>query len=170
MGSPLRTCIIGLVCGLWAWPLASPAVGEPAPAPSAQKACGFSLSEPALTEWNALGGRDGRLGCPTSDEAPSVPSPAGTGAAIAVFVNGAILTPSSGPNAGLAFAVTGCAWRLFFQFGASGGWLGLPVEESQNTPDGQTQRFEGGTVTYTRAYDACDAEPAAPSAGASRNR
>ncbi len=66
---------------------------------------------------------------------------------------------TSGPEAGKAFAVFGCNWRLYFQFGGPGGWLGLPLEDPQNNPDGQSQRFEGGVITATRAYASCDAEP-----------
>jgi uncharacterized protein with LGFP repeats len=136
---------------------------EPAAPPAADspgKACGFAVGPSAMTEWDNLGGRDGRLGCPTADETASVPSSAGAQASETAFGDrGAILTYVSGPQAGKAFAVVGCAWRLFFSYGGAGGWLGLPTEDAQNTPDGQTQKFEGGLVTSTRASDSCDAEP-----------
>jgi hypothetical protein len=57
---------------------------------------------------------------------------------------------------GRAFAVFGCAWRLFFQFGGAGGSLGLPLEDAQNTPDGQIQKFDGGLIRATRAYESCE--------------
>ncbi|HEY1930026.1 MAG TPA: hypothetical protein VGG92_21350 [Caulobacteraceae bacterium] len=133
---------------------------QPAGAESA-KACGFSMGPAAMAEWEDMGGAEGRLGCPTANETPTVASPTGANSDVVAFGDrGAIYTVRSGPQAGKAFAITGCAWRLFFGYGGAGGWLGLPVEDTQNTPDGQMQRFEGGKVTQTRATSECDAEPA----------
>jgi uncharacterized protein with LGFP repeats len=136
---------------------------QPAGAESA-KACGFSMSPAAMAEWEDMGGAEGRLGCPTALETASIASsPTGANSDVVAFGDrGAIYTVRSGPQAGKAFAITGCAWRIFFGYGGAGGWLGLPIEDSQNTPDGQTQRFEGGKVTQTRATSECDAEPAGP--------
>ena len=78
-----------------------------------------------------------------------------------------ILWHASGPRAGQTFAVTGCAWRLYFQFGGAAGWLGLPIAEPVNTPDGQRQSFEGGRVTFLRAANDCSAERNAEMAAAS---
>ncbi|MBV8683313.1 MAG: hypothetical protein JO111_10590 [Caulobacteraceae bacterium] len=128
-----------------------------------RKACGFTMGPAAAAEWDDMGGADGRLGCPTADEASTVASPAGTQSDVTAFGDrGAVFTIRSGPQAGKAFAITGCAWRLFFGYGGSGGWLGLPIEDGQNTPDGQTQTFEGGKVTLTRATSECEAEPTGP--------
>jgi uncharacterized protein with LGFP repeats len=125
-----------------------------------QDTCSFRLGAAALAEWAVLGGKDGRLGCPTADESDTVPSASGARSRVVPFgQNGAIVTWTSGVDAGIAYAVIGCTWRLFFSYGGAGGWLGLPLEEAQNTPDGQVQKFEGGTVTSTRAFDSCDAEP-----------
>ncbi|HSZ52860.1 MAG TPA: hypothetical protein VK801_14925 [Caulobacteraceae bacterium] len=135
---------------------------QPAGAESA-KACGFSIGPAAMAEWEDMGGAEGRLGCPTADETPTVVSSTGANSDVVAFGDrGAIYTVRSGPQAGKVFAITGCAWRLFFGYGGAGGWLGLPIEDAQNTPDGQTQRFEGGKVTLTRATSVCDAEPAGP--------
>jgi hypothetical protein len=60
---------------------------------------------------------------------------------------------------GQAFAVAGCFYRLHVQFGGASGWLGLPVSDALNTPDGSRQSFEGGEIRYTRAYDECQATP-----------
>jgi hypothetical protein len=77
----------------------------------------------------------------------------------------------SGPRAGQAFAVSGGCYRLYVQYGGTSGWLGLPVGDQENTPDGSVQRFEGGVMRWTRALDDCQAEPAvsqtAPPAAAS---
>ncbi|MEO8812302.1 MAG: hypothetical protein ABI376_05245, partial [Caulobacteraceae bacterium] len=62
--------------------------------------------------------------------------------------------------------VTGC-YRRYFQCGGAGGWLGLPIAEPANTPDGQRQAFEGGTLTFQRVTGACEATPSTtPSANA----
>jgi hypothetical protein len=130
---------------------------DPSPDSSAM-ACGRRLSPPVLAEWNALGGAKGDLGCPTEDESPGSTSPQGSRAAEADFPRGMIVWHASGPRTGQTFAVTGCIWRLYFQFGGPSGWLGLPIAEQENFPDGQRQSFEGGRVTYERATDSCDAE------------
>jgi hypothetical protein len=82
------------------------------------------------------------------------------------FEGGGIVWHVSGPRAGQTFAVNGCIWRLYFQYGGPGGWLGLPIADAANTPDGQKQAFEGGVVTYQRTPDACEATPVAETADA----
>lgn len=130
------------------------AEGQPT---SPSQACGIALGQPALSEWIDYGGEGGRLGCPTQPEAASLPSASGVRSLTAVFDDrGVIITHVSGPLAGHAFVVFGCAWRLFFQFGGAGGTLGLPKEDPRNTPDGQVQAFEGGLIRATRAYDSCE--------------
>jgi uncharacterized protein with LGFP repeats len=141
----------------------SPVIAQPQSTPAADSpgtACGFSLGPAAMTEWQDMGGADGRLGCPTANEVPTVPSPTGARSDVTTFGDrGGVVTVQSGPQAGQAFAVAGCAWRLFFGYGGAGGWLGVPLEDAQNNPDGQTQRFEGGLITSTRATSTCDAQP-----------
>ena len=119
--------------------------------------CDQSFSAPILSKWMALGGSGG-LGCPTAIEMAAPPSPRGSAAREATFPAAAIFWHASGPRAGQTFAVSGCAYRLYFQYGGTGGWLGLPVSDPVNTPDGQTQTFEGGVISYRRAYDECEAE------------
>jgi hypothetical protein len=140
--------------------------GDGSPSPShSPTTCGAGLDPPALAEWMDQGGPDGRLGCPTGSERDAGASPAGSHAGVAPFGEaGAIVTALSGPDQGKAFVVLGCAWRLYFQYGGPGGWLGLPVEDARNNPDGQSQTFEGGVIVATRAYDSCDAQPAGPHA------
>jgi uncharacterized protein with LGFP repeats len=118
-----------------------------------------------MAEWQDMGGADGRLGCPTDNEIATTPSQTGVRSDLTAFGNrGAVVTIQSGPQAGQAFAITDCAWRLFFGYGGAGGWLGLPLEDARNTPDGQTQKFEGGVITFTRATSTCDAQPAGAAA------
>jgi uncharacterized protein with LGFP repeats len=137
------------------------AAGGPAHADPANDslACGHALSAPVLAKWNAAGGEHGDLGCPVADEAPAADARRGSTAREADFTGGIIVWHATGPRAGQTFVVVGCAWRRYFQFGGTQGWLGLPLGDLTNTPDGRRQAFEGGTIIYTRAYDSCDAEP-----------
>ncbi|HXU99353.1 MAG TPA: hypothetical protein VG166_02520 [Caulobacteraceae bacterium] len=141
------------------------AVLASAPA-AADTACGHQLSDPVMAKWQAMGGAKGALGCPTGDESVTATSQAGTRARQADFAGGMILWHASGPRAGQTFAVTGCAFRLYFQYGGASGWLGLPTADAVNTPDGQRQSFEGGRVTYLRAPNDCGAERSAEMAAA----
>jgi len=133
-------------------------------------ACGAALSPRVHDLWLSLGGANGRLGCPTSGEAAAAPSPLGTHGAQVVFgggtVGSAILREDSGPHAGQTFAVDGCMWRLYFQYGGTSGWLGFPTSEARNTPDGKRQAFEGGEIVYQRAPDTCSAARSGENVGA----
>ncbi len=169
--SPILVLLAAALCaaqGALTAALPAPARAQ-APAVGAA-ACGHALSAPVAAKWRLTGGETGPLGCPTAEEAAIAPSPRGTTGREADFASGAILWHASGPRAGQTYAVTGCAYRLFFQYGGSSGWLGLPLEDAVNTPDGQHQAFEGGRVTFLRALDECSAEraaeiaPAAPAA------
>jgi uncharacterized protein with LGFP repeats len=126
--------------------------------PEEPAACGHRLSAPVLAKWNVLGGEQGYLGCPIADEGATVPSPTGATGRELDFPAGAIIWHGSGPRAGQTFVLSGCAYRRYFQFGGAGGWLGLPIADEANTPDGQRQYFEGGRVTYLRSTGDCDAE------------
>ncbi len=135
---------------------------EAAPTPATGQACGQPLSAALFDKWMTTGGEHGFLGCPIQRETSALASPSGAGAREALFSNGEILWHASGPHAGQTFFLAGCFFRLYFQFGGSGGWLGLPLSDPQNTPDGKRQTFEGGVITYQRALDQCDAERGAP--------
>jgi hypothetical protein len=145
--APLAFC---LAIGLFAAPLAR----------ADDLACGKRLSPPVLARWNALGGQSGTLGCPNADEVGGSTSPQGSKADEADFSTGMILAETSGPRAGQTFTVTSGLWRLYFQFGGPSGWLGLPIADAENFPDGQRQSFEGGRITCLRATETCEAEHA----------
>lgn len=106
-----------------------------------------------------MDGKAGRLGCPLGPEGDTATSVRGTTAREARFQGGEILRHMSGPLAGKAFAVAACD-RLYVQYGGPSGWLGLPVADAVNTPDGQRQGFEGGTLMLYRALGTCEAERA----------
>jgi hypothetical protein len=151
--------LIAALIALWAMVLFQP---RPAEAASPEDlACGQSLSQPVLAKWLLLGGVSG-FGCPAAPELAAPNSPAGTSAREAKFQSGAILWHASGARAGQTFAVSGCMYRLYFQYGGPSGWLGLPTSDAANTPDGQRQTFEGGVMTFQRADGSCEAEPAVP--------
>ncbi len=140
---------------------------QAAPTTAEGSDCGRSLSAPVLARWTSLGGETSPLGCPVAVEAPTAASRTGTQGREADFKGGAILWHGSGGRAGQTFVVTGCVYRLFFQYGGPGGWLGFPTSDAINTPDGQRQSFEGGRIIFSRATDDCDAEPATDGAASS---
>ncbi|HEY5288842.1 MAG TPA: hypothetical protein VIJ59_02285, partial [Caulobacteraceae bacterium] len=140
--------------------LAAVAASPPARAQMNSAACGMRLTPPVLAKWNELGGATGALGCPNADETPGSVSPQGSRANEADFATGMILWHATGPRAGQTFATTGCIWRLYFQYSGPSGWLGLPIGDAVNFPDGQHQKFEGGRITYLRAPNTCVAERA----------
>ncbi|MGI9169065.1 MAG: LGFP repeat-containing protein [Caulobacteraceae bacterium] len=126
------------------------------------QACGHALGGAIFERWNAEGGEGGPLGCPTAPEQPTSTSPQGSKAREATFAAASLLSHASGPHAGQTFLVSGCFYRLYFQYGGASGWLGLPVSDAVNTPDGQRQKFEGGAMTFLRAPNECSAERASP--------
>jgi hypothetical protein len=133
---------------------------------AAARGCGAGLSEAVASVWRDLGGEGGRLGCPTALESAGARSPQGSADRVVTFdQNGVIVLAVSGPRAGQAFAVSGGCYRLYIQYGGTSGWLGLPVGEQENTPDGSLQRFEGGDMRWDRAVDDCQAEPTTPGPG-----
>ena len=138
--------------------IAPTAMAQPiAEAEAPSGACSVSMSAEAATAWSELGGAEGRLGCPTAAETATIPSIHGGAARIVAFgERGAIVLPLAGPAAGKAVTMFGCAFVLWTQLGGPGGRLGLPLADAVNNPDGWVQRFEGGQVVTTRAYDTCD--------------
>ena len=157
MWKPLIAPIAMLVASFSIW--SAPARAQDG-APAVPEACGKSLSPATAAAWAATDGKAGRLGCPVESEADTAASIKGTTARSARFQGGEIVRHMSGPLAGKAFAVAACD-RLYVQYGGVSGWLGLPISDAINTPDGQRQRFEGGTLTLTRALGTCEAEQGA---------
>ncbi len=130
---------------------------EPAAASPVPAACGFKLGALAFHEWTLLGGDEGRLGCPTADETDIPASSKGTKSRELVFGDrGAIFTILPGPGLEHAVAISDC-YRLFYQYGGASGWLGLPLGDALNTPDGRKQAYEGGEIRFGRALDSCEA-------------
>jgi hypothetical protein len=123
----------------------------------ARMACGFRMGALAFREWTLLGGEDGRLGCPTANETDIPPSAKGTMSREIVFGDrAAIFTILPGPGLEHAVTISDC-YRLFYQYGGASGWLGLPLADAVNTPDGRKQAYEGGEMRFERALDSCEA-------------
>ena len=133
--------------------------------------CGADLSPPVKARWLAAGGAGGPLGCPVDREQVSATSAtSGATAREARFADATIIWHASGARAGRTFLVGGCGYRLYVQYGGASGWLGLPMGEAVNTPDGKRQAFEGGTIRTDRS-GACEAksQAAAPSIAGPRS-
>ncbi len=160
MAAPILACVLAA-----SGPTTAQSTPAVAPVQNAGQDCGGGLSEPVRGAWRDMGAEAGRLGCPTQREMATSTSPKGSAARAAVFgLNGEIILHVSGPRVGQVYTVWGCAYRLLVQFGGTSGWLGLPIGEAENIPDGSRQAFEGGSIRYTRAYDDCEATPAVQSA------
>ena len=151
---------------VWAPPRTAFAQAAPATVGGGM-ACDVALSPPIFQKWTEMGGKSGRLGCPSARESTSVKTLAGSVGHEADFSdNGgsAILWHASGPHAGQTYVVTGCNYRLYVQYGGPRGWLGLPIGEPANNPDGQTQAFEGGVINFMRTDRSCTATRGAATA------
>ena len=154
MRTALNTLGASLVL-MASWPCGTTHAHDAAASPA--EACGKALSPAVMAAWIGVGGQDGRLGCPVEPEGDTATSIKGTAARGVRFQGGEIVRHMSGPLAGRAFAVEACD-RLYVQYGGVSGWLGLPTSDAINTPDGQRQSFEGGTLRRGRALAECEAE------------
>ncbi len=160
-GSLLALSASAIGCGAL---VPAAAVADPADFAATTLACGRPLSAAIYAKWLESGGTNGYLGCPVQGETTALASPSGATAREALFTKGEVLWHTGGPRAGQTFAISGCVFRVYFQYGGSGGWLGLPLSDATNTPDGKRQTFEGGVVRYVAALDRCDTERGAPPA------
>ncbi len=149
-------CTLAMLSVVAASFTSAPALAQDGAAPPTE-ACGKTLSPAVATAWIGVGGLDGRLGCPVESEGDTATSIKGTAARGARFQGGEVVRHMSGPLTGRAFAVEACD-RLYVQYGGVSGWLGLPTSDAINTPDGQRQTFEGGTLRRGRALAECEAE------------
>jgi len=93
--------------------------------------------------WAALGWENSTLGYPTSNETCGLVR----GGCQTTFQNGLIVWQ----YATGAHSVAGALQATWTAGGAQDGALGYPIEEPKTTAKGVTQRFEGGTLTWTSA-------------------
>jgi uncharacterized protein with LGFP repeats len=91
--------------------------------------------------WQAMGGMKGRLGAPTSPEAPS-----GDSIRYVIFANGAIYwSPATG-----AQPLTGRIYEAWATLRYERGPLGLPTSAEIQEPEWIVQNFQHGTLNFDR--------------------
>jgi len=94
-----------------------------------------------FTKWEAMGGKDGPLGAPTSPEGA-----ADGDARYATFEHGAIYwSPPSGPQ-----PLTGAIYEAWASLGYERGALGLPTSAEIQEPQWIVQNFQHGTLNFDR--------------------
>lgn len=126
----------------------------------AAKACNYLLGSGIYDKWISFGGERGILGCPVSDEIDAPQSPEGTTGRISEFDGGDgayIVWHRTGRFAGTAFVVQGCIYSLYKDHGATASWLGFPVSDEYDIPDGRRSDFEGGFVGWSAQTRECRA-------------
>ncbi len=113
--------------------------------PSAQDLAESMRGGAIWTRWQAMGGMAGRLGAPTSPEAPSQDS-----IRYVVFANGAIYwSPATG-----AQPLTGRIYEAWATLGYERGPLGLPTSAEIQEPQWIVQNFQHGTLNFDRQTSA----------------
>ncbi|WP_223281199.1 DUF2599 domain-containing protein [Streptomyces antnestii] len=115
---------------------------QAAPAAADPDTCGYQVGGDILAKYNEYHGREGVLGCPTSDE---LTTPDGRGR-YNTFDGGSIYwTPETG-----AHPVWGAIRDKWAQEGWEAGRLGYPKTDELTNPDGEGKRqeFENGTYYW----------------------
>lgn len=121
--------------------------------------CAVPTDAAIAGRWRDLGAGDGRLGCPTGRE-DGLATTSGKAFIVMAFDDGLLVRPAARTFAPNVMFVWGCIYRLYIQQGGLSGWLGAPLNDPENTPDGQKQRFEHGVARFYRATSSCDVERA----------
>ncbi len=124
------------------------------------KACDYFLSSGVYDKWKQMGGKEGKLGCPTMDEIEAEKSPQGTTGRMTQFSKGDggfIIRHESGRFSGTAFEVSGCMFKLYADIGATESWLGFPTKDGYVTSAGARQDFEGGYILWDSKTYNCQA-------------
>ena len=123
-------------------------------------ACNLPLSAPIYDKWIQMGGENGRLKCPVENEREAPTSPQGTTGRWVRFSSGDggyIIWHGSGPNAGKAFEVSGCMYKLYSSLGGTKSWLGFPVNDGHDISTGARQEFEAGYILWDSKTYVCQA-------------
>jgi uncharacterized protein with LGFP repeats len=98
--------------------------------------------------------------CPVEAESEAPESPQGTTGRWVRFSEGDggyIVLHKSGPNAGKAFEVSGCMYKLYSSLGGTKSWLGFPVSDGLKTKTGARQDFEAGYALWDSTTYECQA-------------
>ncbi len=125
------------------WPQLAQAIGASSTAPGAN----FTVQGAIADKWYQLGGAQGVLGSPTSNEL-TVP-----GGKVSHFEHGDIYFSNSTG----AHEVQGAILAKYVQLGASSGFLGFPVTDETTTPvkrEGRYNQFSNGYIYWTPATGA----------------
>lgn len=123
-------------------------------------ACNLPLSASIYDKWIQMGGENSRLRCPEGRDSEAPASPQGTTGRWVHFSagdGGYIISHESGPNAGKAFEVSGCMYKLYSSLGGTKSWLGFPVSDGREITTGARQDFESGYVLWDSKTYACQA-------------
>lgn len=153
--SMLRSLI--LASGLF---LAMPSGGFAATSPQEDDAaslCAGPTDAAIAGKWRDLGAGEGRLGCPNGRE-EGLATASGKAFIVMQFDGGVLVRPATRAFAPNVMLVWGCIYRMYIQQGGLTGWMGAPLGDPENTPDGQKQRFEHGLARFYRATSSCDVE------------
>jgi hypothetical protein len=159
--------IFGVILLVSQWPTKTETPGKlpnsnvsTPPLTKTKVACNISLSDPIYDKWIQMGGENGRLKCPVDSESAAPPSPLGTTGRWVRFSagdGGYIVWHEAGANAGKAFEVSGCMYKLYASLGGTKSWLGFPTGDGHENPTGARQEFEGGYVLWDSKTYACQA-------------
>ena len=159
--------VFGIVLVASRWPAGS----ETANKPSDNKvsngserrsnlACNVPLSSPVYDKWIQMGGENGRLKCPVESESNAPASPRGTTGRWVRFSagdGGYIVWHESGSNAGKAFEVSGCMYKIYASLGGTKSWLGFPTNDEHEISTGARQEFEEGYIVWDSKTYGCQA-------------
>jgi len=170
----LLAVVLGIVLLVFLWPGKSETANKqsnPTPkisngnASRSDLACNLPLSAPIYNKWIEMGGENGRLKCPVEEENEAPASPQGTTGRWVRFSagdGGYLIWHKTGSNAGKAFEVSGCMYKLYSSLGGTKSWLGFPVSDGQGTATGALQVFEAGYIVWdSKTYD-CQAHKPMP--------
>ncbi len=104
--------------------------------------------------WGNMGGAQGPLGMPTTNELQATPSFLGTRGVFRNFSGGQIIWFASGSFTGHAFAVYGAIGAMYLYMGGTASRLGFPLNNEMNIApspagtSGRWQPFEGGLMVW----------------------
>ena len=123
-------------------------------------ACGHTLASALYDKWIQLGGENGKLGCPVTDETEAPASAKGTTGRWIQFARGDggyLVQHRTGPYAGKVFEVDGCMFKLYASQGGTKSWLGFPIGDGFETSPGGRQEFESGYIVWDSKTYVCQA-------------
>ena len=116
------------------------------------------VSGAILTKWAALGYETGVAGSPAAAAVPYLSFRATSGL-LQNFQNAAIVAPSSGPQAGRVFVVTGLVLAKYAASGGPVGTLGAPINDEFAAGGRRRQDFEGGYIDYAPGDTTANVSP-----------